>query len=146
MNQLTSAILKHFPDWNKRVHTERDAEEFCEKRGVIVIETDLIDDLGEYLVRREKPVILLHKFIAREYRTWVFLHECGHEMFHSPLNCRFSTITRRKVELQANLVAAVALIPVELLRTKTLWEIKEEYDYPQKLVLLREYIWNTFRV
>jgi Zn-dependent peptidase ImmA (M78 family) len=146
MNLLKDKILTYFPHWNERVHTEKDGDLYCQKRGAIKIETDLIDDLGEYRVQRGHPIILLHSFVTDNYRNWVFLHECGHDLFHSPLSCKFSHHVRRKIEFEANVVAAVALIPVGILRTKTLWEIQDEYLYPRKLILLRKYIWDNYKV
>ena len=145
MHHLIPKVLEYFPYWNQIVHREEThGQIFLQTRGILKIETDLIEDLGEYRVRSGKPVILLHKFLTRQYRPWVFFHECGHDMFHSPLSCTFSTDMRKKIETEANIVAAVALIPVEVLRTKHAWEIQEEYGYPLKLILFRKYIYDTY--
>jgi Zn-dependent peptidase ImmA (M78 family) len=144
MNLLKKRILQVFPDWNQRVHTEAEAEEYCIKRGIVRIDTDLIDDLGEYRVYKGKPFIMLHKFVTNRNRSWVLTHEVGHDILHSPLSCKFSTGTRLKIEKEANIFSAVFLIPRFLVEMRSLAEIEEEYSYPRDVIMIRKWLYDSF--
>lgn len=147
MNLLIPTIKKFLPDWNRRVHTAADADAFCELHDIVSLDTDLIDDSGEYKTRRENPVILIHKFIDWRYRNWVFFHEIGHFILHPTIAAKFSdAVTKRKIERQAHFVAAVALMPKSLVRNKTLAEIADEFNCPRKLILLRKEFYDDFKV
>ncbi len=147
MKLLTPTILKFLPDWNTKIHTEVDAADFCASNGIISIETDLINDSGEYRIYREKPFILINKFLEARNRAWVYFHEIGHYILHPTTCAKFSdAVTKRKIEREAHFVAAVALLPTFILETKTLCEIQEEFGYPRKMILLRKYIFDTYKI
>lgn len=146
MNLIAQRIKEIFPHWNKRSFTEIEAYEFCEKEKIILVETDLIDAPGEFRIHREKPFILIHKFIQEHMRAWILWHEIAHYVLHSPLSAKFSASTVRIIDLQANYVAVVALIPKKLLKTKTLFEIQDEFGFPKNLIMLRKEIYDTFKV
>lgn len=147
MKLLTPAILKYLPDWNKRVHFESDALAFCAANDVIAIETDLITDLGEYRLHREKPFILINKFLEARHRAWVYFHEIGHFILHPTTCAKFSdAVTKRKIEREAHFVAAVALLPQYVLNTKNLCEIQDEFSFPRRLILLRKEIYDTYKI
>ena len=144
MNHVIERALQFFPDFNRRIHLDGDQDDFCKKNRVGRIETELIEDLGEFCVHREVPLILINKFVNRQFRPWVTWHEIGHVIFHSPLSCKFSTATR-KIEIEANVVAALLLIPQHLLRTKQLWEIQEEFNYPRRLIEFRKDLYDNYK-
>jgi Zn-dependent peptidase ImmA (M78 family) len=140
-------MLRHVPDWNRRVLSEADAIKYCEKSAVITIETDLIDDLGEFKFYKEKPFILIHKYIAENYRGWVYWHEFAHFLLHPVGIAKFSdSRTKRKIEKEAHFVAAIALMPTFILKQKTLAEIQEEFGYPLQLIQLRKWIYDTYKI
>lgn len=141
MNLLVKRMSELYPDWNKRILTYEDGVKLAESRGTFVRETDLIDDLGEYRVHRSQPFIFIHSFTTADYKPWVLWHEVGHDLFHTPLTCQFSLpSTRRKVEIEANVIAAIALIPLYIAKTKKFHEIQEEFDYPRELIMFRKRI------
>lgn len=142
MNLLERKVKEKLPYWNLKVHGITEAEEYCERNLVGQIRTDLIADLGEYRIYKETPMILIHKFVSWQYLPWVFWHEIGHDILHFPLTCNFSKGTRKKIEKEANIIAAVALIPLWVLKTKNLYEIQEEFGYPRELILLRKEIYE----
>jgi Zn-dependent peptidase ImmA (M78 family) len=148
MKLLAHTIRFHFPEWNKRVLIEDEVIDFCRSPGAVILETDLIDDLGEYRVHRDvQPFILIHKFIARRYRLWVLMHEAAHFILHPTAYAKFSDSNlRRKIEKEANFFAAVALIPQYLLRTKTLCEIEDEFGYLRQMIMLRKRIFDTYKI
>lgn len=141
MKLLIPTIKKFLPDWNKKIHTEADAFDFCERNAVATLETDLIKDLGEYRIRNGNPIILLHKFVSFRYRNVVFQHEIGHFILHPTTAAKYSDeVTKRKIEKEANFVAAVAVLPRYILDTKTLAEIADEFNIPRKVILFRKLI------
>ena len=147
MKLLTKPILKFLHGWNERVYTEADAYEFCTSNRIVAVETDLIEDLGEYKVYKEKPFIFLHKFIDWRYRNWVYFHEIGHYILHPTSSAHFSdAVTKRKIEREANFVAAVALMPNRLITSRTFSEIVEEYNYPKKLIVIRKEIYDIYKI
>lgn len=147
MELLSPKIKEYLPDWNKRIYTEADAFEFCAANKIIAIETDLIDDLGEYRIHKQRPFIFLNKFVEARCRSWILLHEIGHFILHPTTAARFSDqVTRRKIERQANFVAAVALLPKHILETKTITEITDEYGYPRKVILIRKEIYDHQKI
>lgn len=147
MNHITEAVSKHFPQLNKRRHVERDAYEFCERNGIIVHETLLINDLGEYRMHKGVPFILLNKFITDRYRTWVLFHEIAHYILHPTEISNFSDeVTKRKAEKQANFVAALLMMPKPFIRKKTLAEIQDELGCARKIILYRKDICDNQRM
>lgn len=147
MKLLSPTILDFLPAWNKHIYSEPDAHDFCAQNEIITIETDLIDDLGEYKLHRKKSFILLHKFIDLRYRSWVYFHEIGHFILHPMSSARFSdAVARRKIEKEAHFVAAVALIPIFVLKTKNIYEIQDEFGLPRRLILLRKAIFDSYKI
>lgn len=143
-DNLIPLIKRYIPDWNLRPRSELDAESFCEEYGIIRHDTDLITDLGEYRQRQGRPVILLQKYISNRYRNVVLHHEIGHFICHPTIVARFSDeVLKRKVEKEANFVAAVSLLPNYIMRTKTLAEIADEFNVPHKTILFRRYIYDA---
>lgn len=145
MELLKEKVLRCLPEWNKRIYTEIDAYEYCETKLIGTIETNLIKDLGEYRMHRGLPMILIHKFASANHRSWILWHEIGHDIFHTPLSCKFSPTFRSIIEKEANIVAAVALIPLPLMKKKKFHEIHEEFNYPKKLIELRKSIFDNYK-
>lgn len=144
LKTLAPTIRRFLPDWNNRVHTEADGYEFCERFDVATLDTDLIRDLGEYRIRNGSPIILLHKFTSNRYRNVVFQHEIGHFILHPTTAAKYSDeVTKRKIEKEANFVAAVAVLPRYVIDTKTLAEIADEFNVPRKVILFRKLIRDT---
>lgn len=147
MKLLIPKILEFLPDWNNRIYTENDAEDFCERHDIIRVDSEFLDDLGEYRTRKGYPVILLHKFVSLRYRNLVLQHEIAHFILHPTISARYADeVAKRKFEKEANFVAAVALIPKHIIETKTLTEIADEFNIPIKTVLFRREIFDTYKI
>lgn len=146
MKTITRLVSKYFPDLNKRIHYERDALDFCDRHGVIIHETTNINDLGEYRMYKGQPFILLHKFTNSRYRVWVLFHEITHYILHPTSIAQFSDeVTKRKIEKEANFIAALLMMPKPFIARKTLIEIQDELACARKLVLIRKEIADTER-
>ena len=141
MNLIIDPIKNYLPDFNKKIYDTTDAIEFCRKHKILTVETDLIDDLGEYRIHRGVPTILIHPLVKPEEKSWVFNHEIAHFCLHPTTMAKFSDeVTKRKIEMEANCVAAIMLMPKFIIENKTLAEIQDEFGYPLKIILIRKWI------
>lgn len=138
MRHLTDIARKYFPDFNRRVHTLDDLSNFADSQRIIVKETDLIEAPGEYRVFEKQPFIFIHKFARENFKPWIFAHETGHFILHDITYSTFSRSIKRKVEFEANVFASVLLLPKFLLRTKTLYDLQDEYGHPKDFIMFRK--------
>jgi|SRR6185503_7676452 len=130
------ALLARDYDWNQRVLTIDDFDRLCELEDVAVEKRET-GFPGLYTRRDGRPVITISPAVLPRARGWVLWHEMGHVLLHDP-GCAFFYRNDRKLERQADLVAACALIPRPLLEKASLSEIREEYRYPIELCELRQ--------
>lgn len=136
---LTNLLKKHFPKWNKVIHTEDDAREFCKKNKVCICETTKVN-FGKYTQYKGYDFILINPKLSPAMRLWVLWHEIAHFLLHSPETSNFSQSTIRKNDREANWVAAILLMPKNLIKNKTRTALQEEYGYLAELIEIRKYI------
>lgn len=122
--------------WNRRVLTSDDFDRFCEIEEVIVEERET-GFPGLYRREQNRPIISISPLVLPRARPWVLWHEMGHVLLHDPA-CAFMYAGNQKLERQADLIAACALIPRPLLDELTIWEIHDQYRYPIELYELRQ--------
>ena len=123
------------PDWNKRVFNEEDFHEFCETEGICITEAQ-IGVAGLYTIYGGIPFIVLDPTLRGGQKLWVEFHELAHHWLHIPDTELFDYCSGKR-EIQANMVAACALIPLPIVRSKTAYEIQQEYGYPSELLRFR---------
>jgi Zn-dependent peptidase ImmA (M78 family) len=126
--------------WNRRVLTFDDFHDACEAEGIYVRPVPL-DCGGLYLTVENTPVILLDERLREPRRSFVAWHEYGHHLWHTP--GRFGR--HAKTELEADLIAHVALIPVFLLNLPD-GEIGDFFGYDAGMIRTRVKIFQTFGV
>lgn len=141
---LTSLVRKQLPDWNVRVFNEEDALTIC-RAGKVRVTEQQIRSRGEYLIYKEIPFIILKTGLKSNWRAWILWHELGHHWLHYPGSHAFSRHTRRKMDWQANYVAALALVPTVLWESASPAEIMADYGYPKELLKLRGVIYDRCR-
>ena len=139
MKQVASLLMKR--GWNRRVLTNDDFEEWCERDGVMVLEEEM-EYPGFYLIRNTQPVIVLNKKLTGIERQIVSWHEYGHHVLHVPTGRFFSLGNFDKSEYQAHLVASVALLPKPYLY-RPITELQEE-GYPFELLRFRGRVFDQF--
>jgi Zn-dependent peptidase ImmA (M78 family) len=132
------------PRFNRRVYTERDLLLLCRRFGVIVIEA-YTGELGLYFVHEGKPFIFLQPGLRGGLRVWVLAHEFAHFLLHAPSASTFTISMKRKADFEANIIAALLLIPLSLVRTLLPGEIQEMYGYPRELTDIRKAVYEWFR-
>ncbi|HEX8746841.1 MAG TPA: ImmA/IrrE family metallo-endopeptidase [Pyrinomonadaceae bacterium] len=134
---------KAFTDWNERVLTERDIRRVAKKKGVQIVEGD-VGVPGLYIVYGGVPFIVVHPDLTPAMRLWVLFHELAHHLFHVPGLQLFDSRYETKADYQANVIAAVALIPLTLMQRLTYGEIQEEYGYPKELMDFRLQVYEDY--
>lgn len=145
---LAHIFKKLIRNWNKRPLNEKDFYRLCKKLGVFVIETDSpnLISKGIYLVVRDIPTIFLDSRMHGMERLWTMFHELGHHILHSPETCFFSETTEHKAQSEANLFAAIALMPEKLVRQIPLWEFYELDEYSAKLFQIRLEVFEMYNL
>ncbi len=132
------------PRFNRRVHTERDLLLVCQRNGVTVAEA-YTGELGLYIVHEGRPFIILQPGLRGGLRAWVLAHELGHFLLHAPTASTFTISMKRKADFEANIIAAILLMPLQLVRTALPGEIQERFGYPRELTDFRKAVYEWFR-
>lgn len=143
---LEQIIKKKLQNWNGRVFSLDDFYAVCARENVRVMESNLFKHKGEYSIHEGIAFILLQAKLKREEKLWIAFHELGHHLLHYPVNHKFSKSIIRRMDREANFFAAIALIPTRLVKSKTLGEIMEEYNYPKELILIRKEIFDVYKI
>ena len=136
---------KAFPHWNKRVVTERDVRRVCHNKGVRIVEGKT-GVSGLYVVYRGVPFIVIDPDLGWPLCLWVLLHELAHHLLHVPGLQFFDNRFESKADYEANFIAAVALMPLDLIKRLTFAEIQDEYGYPSELMWFRKEIYEQFGI
>lgn len=124
------------PEWNVRALTEADFWDYCDTAKIIVREIPL-EQPGCRIVHRGQSHIFLSDQLRGVERLHVMYHELGHHWLHPP-RVQFFRGWNKKIELEANTVAACALIPRTMLAHYWPSEIIEEFGYPASLIEFRK--------
>lgn len=142
---LKAKFLNLLPaEWNIRVFTDDDFHQFCEEERISIYESDMAIP-GAYCLYAGSPVIFINRALPAERKLFIKFHELAHHWLHYP-GVQFFLDNHTKVENEANIVAACALIPVTLLTVKSESEIIDEYGYSPELIHIRSEIYRTWRI
>lgn len=116
-------------DWNHRALTEDDFHRLCRRFRVRVQEMPL-RVAGFYYRVRNIDFIAIDSKLTGPKRLIVMFHELGHFMFHAPdsgATANFHGVGRRtRKELEADLFAICAVLPVTLLRARSVDELLDD--------------------
>jgi Zn-dependent peptidase ImmA (M78 family) len=134
---------KAFPEWNKQSINERDIRRVCKKKGVRIVEGDVGRE-GLYIIYRGIPFIVIHPGLSGPMRLWVLLHELFHHLLHVPGLQLFDSRFKTKADYEANLLAAVSLIPLYMVKTKTFAELEEDFGFPKELLWIRKEVYERY--
>lgn len=124
------------PEWNVRVLTEDDFWTYCDAARIVVREVPL-EQPGCRLVCDGKSHIFIHDRLRGVDRMYTLWHEMAHAWLHAP-RTQFFLGLNKTLELEANAVAACAMIPRTMIAHYWPSEIAEEYGYPEWLIKFRE--------
>ena len=123
------------PEWNRRILTQADFERFCLEDKILVREA-AIEARGAYVAVDGLRVIFLSSRIVGVEKLIIEFHELGHAWLHVP-NLKLYRGMFHRIQQQANIVSACALVPSYLLDEMSEQEICESFGYPQDLVRFR---------
>lgn len=141
---LDLLALRAFPYWNSRPITERDALRFLRKK-VLLVESDKAEVPGLFTEYEGYLFIVIHPSLRGYNRLWVLLHEIGHFLFHTPTMQCFDPRYELKADFEANMFAAVALIPFEWFETRSDSDILED-GIPRDLLAFRKNVFERYAI
>lgn len=149
MNLLAPTIKRYIPHWNESPLTEADLYRLCRKLKVKIIEIPLSVP-GFFMQVGNKRLLYLNSRLRGVAWLHAALHELGHALLHTPPTGTVAYFFRlppnSKREHEAEVFAAIALIPLQFVLSKLPWEIQEEYGYPTELIDLRKWIYDNYRI
>ena len=115
--------------WNERPLTERDFYKLCRRHKIVVQEMPL-QVSGFYYSMLGGHYIALDSRLPPGKKLFVMFHEFAHYLMHAPdrgATASFHGVGRKtRKESEADLFAAVALVPRQWLETRTAFEIASE--------------------
>lgn len=143
---ILSKIKNLLPEFNERSLTENDFYTICEAEGITLIEHD--KPFSWWMTVENKPFIVLNKRLRGIKRLYVMWHELGHHFLHfgsEPNQVYFSEMTKSKAELEADILAILAVCPMKALQTN---DFVEEYPnkFATKLFKERQKILFLYRI
>jgi len=115
MIHILPRLESEFPWLHTRSGTERDAMEFCDRKGIHVRFGPEFPT-GVWVMLREHHFFLLNSRLSGWLVAYVLFHEIGHYLFHAP-TCSNVAVEfcdphiRRKNHVEAEQVAALILLP-----------------------------------
>lgn len=133
------------PEWNVRVHTLEDFYVFCAQQQIILHEDKPLESTGLYLIYEGRSHIFIDSRLRGADKLFCCWHEAGHYLLH-PLGIQFFLGWQQSVEIEADIIAACALVPRSLLTHFWPGEIAELYGYPASLIELRQEIFDRWRI
>ena len=153
LEDIVYRLEKEIPGYNRRPFTYNDLEQLCLKEKIILIETELVCEGMLICQPGERPCIFLNKRLTPlGYKTFVGFHEYFHYKFHPGSVHVYlrSPLWYRQIEQQADILAALAVIPTpclvrDLLMGENIASIAEKYNVPELLVAGRLKILEEYR-
>lgn len=127
------------PEWNIRRLTEVDFWTYCDAAKIIVREATL-EQPGYSIVCDGKPHIFVHNELRGAARLFTLFHELAHHWLHPRRIQFFQGTGSEDVEIEANIVATVALVPKTLLIHYAPSELSDLFGYPDWLIEKRQTI------
>ena len=135
--------------WNQRRLTEADFYALCRRHKITVQEMPLRVG-GFYYCLMGGHYIAVDSKLAPDKKLFVMFHEFAHFLMHAPdrgVTANFHGIGRKtRKESEADLFAAVALIPRTWLETRTAFEIATEEGIDPETVAERFQIFRDRRI
>lgn len=138
---LTSLIKKRLPDWNKRIFGMKDFERICSEERIVFVEGIGRKHKGEFIPYANRNMIILRAGLDEGERRWVAFHELGHYFLHAAAH-QFTRSVERRMDREANIFAAVALLPRSLLIADE--QLALDGYYPEEFVRMRQDILREY--
>lgn len=147
MRLLIDKLSRLGIDWNIRALGESDLHELCDRFGITLHESPMGTD-GFYYRLLGQDFIAINSRLRGFRRLSVLFHELGHFLLHVPKSgpaANFHAVGRpTRQEREADLFALCALMPVDLIRDRTLSELIDA-GYPADIAQARLAILERYR-
>lgn len=140
---LTSLIRKRLPDWNQRVLGMKDFEQICHAERVLFLESIGRKHKGEFIPYANRNIIILRAGLNEGERRWVAFHELGHYFLHAAAH-QFSRSAHRRMDREANIFAAIALLPTQLIKNDE--QLALDGYYPAEFIKIRHEIYKEYGI
>jgi Zn-dependent peptidase ImmA (M78 family) len=150
MIHILTHLKKAFPFVGSRAATEDDFFEYCAFSTIDVVFTPFLS-IGMYVKYNGSDFIFLNDKLHGWLLRYVMFHELAHYMFHMPSQAKygaefFSLHSKEKNHIEAEIVAALLLLPMsELHEILQLPEIAQD-DHMKELIVVRLEIANKYRI
>jgi len=132
------------PEWNIRVLTDDDFQQYCDADGIVVREIQ-VEQPGLYMICDGAPTIFIDETLRGSERLFVAFHELAHHWMHPPGIQMFFGLAKI-VELEADVVAICSLIPKSVLIHHWPSEIVELFGYSHWMVHFRCEIFDRYKI
>jgi len=138
------------PGWNVLALSQNDFYQYCDQAAIKLHEIT-IECHGVYLVCNGRPYIFISDKLRGAEKTFVCFHEIGHFWLHKPGD-QFSADGKRPsrwanaIEIEADIVAVCAMIPLTVLKRHRPGEIADLYGYAPELVRLRQEVFDCWQI
>lgn len=130
-------------EWNVRVLTEDHFWDYCAARRITVRIVPL-EQPGYSLVRKVDARIYIHDELRGAERLYTMFHELGHHWIHAR-GIQFFMGCKSRIEMEAEVIAACALIPRTILPPRFGWsEVQELYGYPDWMISFRNLVFRKY--
>jgi len=139
-----SEILKQMR-WNVVPFTPALLDEWIAHLKIEVVERAMRRFEGFYGIHRDVPVIVINSNLKGAAILEVKTHEFIHCISGSPAGRFYTRGSLDKIEYHTERLTARALIPRHLIKTKTYWEIQDEFGYSDYLMRFRYTDYDSFR-
>jgi Zn-dependent peptidase ImmA (M78 family) len=140
-SSFVSYLATH--NWNIETLTFVDMLAGCKRNGITLLEAPMSVLPAMFTVESGLPVILLNSKLTEPFRTFVLSHEMAHYSLDSSHVCLYATtMGREQMECRANVIAACALIPQEMLRTLSTADLTNLFGYPLELIRFRRAVYQ----
>lgn len=141
MKFFLAKLMKGIPGLNTRTLTEEDFFRICRRHRIKVVEYPLESSPGFYMVCKGRSMIAVDSRLRGVRRMYVLWHELAHYFLHVPPHTTgarwFRLRPGTKEEFEAEVLAAIALIPEPLLRSMLAGEIEDMNEYPREMLEFR---------
>jgi len=136
---LIERLEQEIPSYNVRPLSLNDFEALCVAEGIITFEHTM-PARGWYFVIKGVPFIVINKHLSPGHKTFIGFHEYFHHKYHPGGHLYYKTLAmENKIELQASVMAAIAIIPTAGLALDLIGgeSVPEKYNIPIHLAEFR---------
>jgi len=135
--------------WNEKPLTEGDFFRLCRRYRITVQEMPLRVG-GFYYCMLGRHYIAVNSSLRSTPKLFVMFHEFAHYLIHAPdagVTASFHGVGRKtRKEFEADAFATCALIPRQMIESRSVQELVEEDGLPEELISARVELFRTLGI